>query len=130
MDIKFNIKGLNVIRGQIKVEDLDVGISCGEGEVLNSSECFIELLDNPTVQKLINKFTDEVSFKPVSVSHEPAQQKTFKPQPKQDAAMEELCGKVRSILNEFRKELDAEKKARETEHKINEMIIAERTRKF
>lgn len=127
MDIKFNIKGLNVIRGQIKVEDLDVGISCSEGEVLNSNECFIELLDNPTVQKLINKFTDEVSFKPVS--HEPAQQKTFKPQPKQDAAMEELCGKVRSILNEFRKELDAEKKARETEHKINEMI-AERTRKF
>lgn len=127
MDIKFNIKGLAIVRGQIKVEDIDIGFSCTEGETANCNECSLELLNSPAVQGLIKKFTDEVSFKPVS--HEPAQQKTFKPQPKQDAAMEELCGKVRSILNEFRKELDAEKKARETEHKINEMI-AERTRKF
>lgn len=63
MDIKFNIKGLNVIRGQIKAEGIDVGFTLTEGETLNSNECFIELLDNPAVQKLINKFTDEVSFK-------------------------------------------------------------------
>ena len=66
MDIKFNIKGLSVIRGQIKVEDLDIGVSATEGETLNSNECIIELLDNPAVQGLIKKFTEEVNFKPTA----------------------------------------------------------------
>lgn len=66
MDIKFNIKGLSVIRGQIKVEDLDIGVSATEGETLNSNECIIEILENPAVQKLIEKFANEVSFKPTA----------------------------------------------------------------
>ena len=127
MDIKFNVKGLSIIRGQIKIEDVDFGVSGSSEDVLNSNECILEIIENPAVQKLLEKFANEVSFKPVS--HEPAQQKTFKPQPKQDAAMEELCGKVRSILNEFRKELDAEKKARETSLHIAEKLM-DRTSKL
>ena len=64
MDIKFNIKGLSIIRGQIKADDVDVGFSCTEGETANCNECSLELLENPAVQGLLKKFTDEVSFKP------------------------------------------------------------------
>ncbi len=75
MDIKFNIKGLSIVRGHIKAESMDVGFSLSEDETLNSNECFIEMLDNPTIQKLINKFTDEVSFKPAKSAHNDADDK-------------------------------------------------------
>lgn len=64
MDIKLNIKGLSVIRGQIKVDDLDVGFSCSEGETVNCNEASLEMLNNPAVQGFLKKLTEEVSFKP------------------------------------------------------------------
>lgn len=122
MDIKFNIKGLNVIRGQIKAEDIDVGISCSEGETLNSNECILELFDNPAVQGLLKKFTDEVSFKPVS--HEPAQQKTFKPQPKQDDnSVTELDKRLNDVLSQVKQELDSDRKAREMQLRVIEKLM-------
>lgn len=64
MDIKLNIKGLSVIRGQIKVDDLDVSFSCSEGETVNCNEASLEMLNNPAVQGFLKKLTEEVSFKP------------------------------------------------------------------
>lgn len=64
VDIKLNIKGLAIIRGQIKVDDLDVGFSCSEGETVNCNEASLEMLNNPAVQGFLKKLTEEVSFKP------------------------------------------------------------------
>lgn len=123
MDIKFNIKGLNVIRGQIKVEDLDISVSSTEGETLNSNECILELLDNPAVQGLIKKFTNEVNFAP------------SQPQQKTAANITELCGKVNEALTVLKKEREANARAHQVEqqilNKFNHLIeIAERMQKF
>lgn len=123
MDIKFNIKGLSVIRGQIKVDDIDVGVSATEGETLNSNECILELLDNPAVQGLIKKFTNEVNFAP------------SQPQQKTAANITELCGKVNEALTVLKKEREANARAHQVEqqilNKFNHLIeIAERMQKF
>lgn len=128
MDIKLNIKGLSVIRGQIKVEDIDFGVSGTSEEVINANESILELIDNPAVQRLINKFTEEVSFKPVS--HEPSQ-----PQQKTAANITELCGKVNEALTVLKKEREANARAHQVEqqilNKFNHLIeIAERMQKF
>lgn len=122
MDIKFNIKGLSIIRGQIKADDVDVGFSCTEGETANCNECSLELLENPAVQGLLKKFTDEVSFKPVS--HEPAQQKTFKSQPKQDDnSVSELDKRLNDVLSQVKQELDSDRKAREMQLRVIEKLM-------
>lgn len=64
VDIKFSVKGLSIVRGHVKAESMDVGFSLSEDETLNSNECVLELLDNPAVKRLVEKFTDEVDFKP------------------------------------------------------------------
>lgn len=126
MDIKFNIKGLSVIRGQIKVDSVDVGVSATEGETLNSNECFIELLDNPAVQGLLKKFTDEVSFKPAqSANH----------QPKTADTISELCKRIDALSASLKKEREANARAHQVEqqilNKFNHLIeIAERMQKF
>lgn len=66
MDIKLNIKGLSIVRGHVKAESMDVGFSLSEDETLNSNECVLELLDNPAVKRLVEKFANEVSFKPTA----------------------------------------------------------------
>ena len=111
MDIKLSIKGLSVIRGQIKVETVDVGCSCTEGETLNSNECFIELLDNPAVQGLIKKFTSEVNFAPAKpANHQP---KTT------DAEMvSELCKRIDALSASLKKEREANAHIRQTEREI------------
>lgn len=128
MDIKFNIKGLNVIRGQIKVEDLDVGISCSEGEVLNSNECVIELLDKvPAVQGLIKKFTSEVNFAPAKPANH---------QPKTADTISELCKRIDALSASLKKEREANARIHQTEREIINSLnrrlaeAAERTQKF
>lgn len=97
MDIKLNIKGLAVVRGQIKVDDIDIGFSCTEGETANCNECSLELLDNPAIQGLIKKFTEEVNFKPAQ-----PQQKT--------AANNDVDGKLNALRNQMTAEQKATKK--------------------
>jgi len=129
MDIKFNIKGLSVIRGQIKVDDIDVGVSGSSEEVINANESIIELIDNPAVQRLINKFADEVSFKPLD--REPAQQKA-----KSVGTVAELCDKVNALLSSLKKEREAYEKLHRTEREavseLNRRMteLAERNSKF
>lgn len=122
MDIKFNIKGLSVIRGQIKVDDIDFGVSGSSEEVINANESIIELIDNPAVQRLINKFTDEVSFKPLD--REPAKQKA-----KSVDTVAELCGKVNALLSSLKKEREMNEKLRENFNR-HMAKVAERTQKF
>lgn len=110
MDIKFNIKGLAIVRGQIRVEDIDIGFSCTEGETANCNECSLELLNSPAVQGLIKKFTDEVSFKPVA--HKSEQQ------PKTTDTMAELDKRLNSVFSQIKRELDSDRKAREAERQI------------
>lgn len=86
-----------------------------------SAEELVTLISDPVYQGLGQKFINEVSFAPKAPKAEA--------NVNSNAVVEELCSKVRSILNGFRKEMDTEKKVRETERKINDMI-AERTQKF
>lgn len=116
MDIKFNIKGLSIVRGHVKIEDLDVGISLSEDETLNSNECVLELLDSPAVQELIKKFTNEVSFKPLD--REPAQQKT-----KSDIVAE-LDKHLNSVFSQVKQELDADRRARDASTHILEKLMS------
>lgn len=97
MDIKLNINGLSIIRGQIKAENIDVGFSATEGETLNSNEWVLELLDNPAVKRLVEKFANEVSFKPAQ-----PQQKT--------AANNDVDGKLNALRNQMTAEQKATKK--------------------
>lgn len=128
MDIKFNVKGLSIIRGQIKVDDIDVGVSATEGETLNSNECILEIIENPAVQRLINKFTEEVNFKPVA--HKSAQQ------PKTADTMAELDKRLNSVFSQVKRELDSDREAREAERQLIEKLmnraskLSERNSKF
>lgn len=98
-----------------------------------SADELVTLISDPVYQKLGQKLVEEISFKPVS--HEPAQQKTFKPQPKQDA-VEELCNRVNSLVSSLKKEREANAKCRQQERDIAEKLyrrmadVAERTQKF
>lgn len=86
-----------------------------------SPEELVTLISDPVYQGLGQKFINEVSFAPKAPKAET--------NVNSNAVVEELCSRVRSILNGFRKEMDTEKKVRETERKINDMI-AKRTQKF
>lgn len=110
MDIKLSIKGLSVIRGQIKAESMDVGFSCTEGETANCNECSLELLNNPAVQGLIRKFTNEVNFAPAqSANHQP---KTA------DNTISELCKRIDALSASLKKEREANARIRQTEREI------------
>lgn len=123
MDIKFNIKGLSVIRGQIKVEDIDFGVSGTSEEVLNSNECILELIDNPAVQRLINKFTEEVNFAPSQSN-------------KAEAKTEELLNRVNELVSSLKKERETDSRIRRAEKELYEKFncrmkdLTERTQKF
>lgn len=68
----------------------------------------VTLISDPVYQGLGQKFINEVSFKPVS--HEPAQQKTSKPQPK-------------DVLSQVKQELDSDRKAREVQLHVIEKLM-------
>lgn len=100
-----------------------------------SAEELVTLISDPVYQGLGQKFINEVSFKPLD--HEPAQQKTFKPQHQpSDVTVEELDKKLQSVLTQVKRELDSDRKGRETALHIIEKLmdkaskLAERNSKF
>ena len=118
-EFSMDVKGVPTAR-------IDCKFECSPDEL-------VTLISDPVYQGIGQKLINEVSFKPVS--HEPAQQKTFKPQPKQ-AAIEELCNKVNSLLASLKKEREMNEKLRQTERAVCENFnrhmakVAERTQKF
>ena len=54
MEIKIALKGVDVNRGQVKFEDINVAVNVTETESIQSNECVLELLRMPVIQKLLN----------------------------------------------------------------------------
>lgn len=94
-----------------------------------SAEELVTLISDPVYQGLGQKLINEVSFKPLD--REPAQQ-----QPKTTDTMAELDKRLNSVFSQIKRELDADRKARDVQLHIVEKLmdkaskLAERNSKF
>ena len=70
------------------------------------------LISDPVYQKLGQKLVEEVSFAPKAQPEKP------EVNPDIGAIAEELCERVNCMLKSFRKEMEADKKVRDTQLKI------------
>lgn len=92
-------------------------------------ECSVDeltvLISDPVYQRLGQKLVEEVSFAPKAEDNHA-----------NSPATEELCERVNCMLKSFRKDMEADKKAREVQFNImNKAMdraakLAERTQKF
>ena len=81
-----------------------------------SPDELVTLISDPVYQELGKKLINEVSFKPLD--REPAQQ-----QPKTTDTMAELDKRLNSVFSQIKREMDADRKARDVQLHIVEKLM-------
>jgi hypothetical protein len=70
--MNITIKGIKANRNQIELGEISV--ACSETETLDSNQAMMEVLQNPAVQTILQKFAAQVSFAPRAQKQQDRQQ--------------------------------------------------------